>query len=395
MPAPFKEGDFVYVSTENMTFPKGLARKLIPKFVGPYLLLKDFGNHSFCIQLPAHMRQRGIHNSFHASLLRIHYPNNDRRFPGRLYSQIVANVEPNHVDEWPADKIISHAGSKSTAIFEVLWRAGDKTWLPYNQVQELDILSPYLEAQGVENIHELPTSSGKPPTNDPQVFLGSLQFLPINTPQFRQDLHPPAHLDILREQCLHLTPKLFLMSYRPKNHYTSHPCLAVRPDGFLQLTATEPHITIHPAQLLGFLDFNNAVRRRSATTHESEPAGYKAFAKIYNTTKGDNPCEFILCNAITGDWNYDGFPIPRSILTFPILNNCFVEFCAFGIINEKGDINRDAWASMKNALLCPHRKAVRNQARSESRCKEKEHKRCRIADAHLEGFKLPSLNKKK
>ena len=29
--APFIEGDLVYLSTKNITFPKGLARKLIPK----------------------------------------------------------------------------------------------------------------------------------------------------------------------------------------------------------------------------------------------------------------------------------------------------------------------------------------------------------------------------
>ncbi|TFK60596.1 hypothetical protein BDN72DRAFT_744574, partial [Pluteus cervinus] len=29
-------GDLVYISTRNITFPKGLARKFIPKFVGPY-----------------------------------------------------------------------------------------------------------------------------------------------------------------------------------------------------------------------------------------------------------------------------------------------------------------------------------------------------------------------
>lgn len=68
-PAPFVEGDFVYVFTENMSFPKGTMRKQIPKFVGPYLILKDFGNHSFRIQLPSHMQKRGIHNSFHTSLL--------------------------------------------------------------------------------------------------------------------------------------------------------------------------------------------------------------------------------------------------------------------------------------------------------------------------------------
>ena len=63
---PFKEGEFVYVSTENMTFLKGLAHKLIPKYVGPYLLLKDFGNQSFHMQLPSHMLQRGIHDMFHS-----------------------------------------------------------------------------------------------------------------------------------------------------------------------------------------------------------------------------------------------------------------------------------------------------------------------------------------
>jgi hypothetical protein len=33
---PFGEGDLVYISSKNISFPKGLARKLIPKFIGPY-----------------------------------------------------------------------------------------------------------------------------------------------------------------------------------------------------------------------------------------------------------------------------------------------------------------------------------------------------------------------
>ena len=75
--APFKENDLVYLSTKNITFPKGLARKLIPKFIGPYKVLKDFKNQSFLIDLPAHLKQRGVHNVFHAALLRIHIPNDD------------------------------------------------------------------------------------------------------------------------------------------------------------------------------------------------------------------------------------------------------------------------------------------------------------------------------
>ncbi|KJA13213.1 hypothetical protein HYPSUDRAFT_122383, partial [Hypholoma sublateritium FD-334 SS-4] len=33
---PFKVGDLVYVATKNISFPQGLARKLIPKYMGPY-----------------------------------------------------------------------------------------------------------------------------------------------------------------------------------------------------------------------------------------------------------------------------------------------------------------------------------------------------------------------
>lgn len=68
-PAPFVEGDLVYVSTKNISLLKGLARKLAPKYMGPYRILRDFGNSSFQLGLPPSLRQRGIHDVFHASLL--------------------------------------------------------------------------------------------------------------------------------------------------------------------------------------------------------------------------------------------------------------------------------------------------------------------------------------
>jgi hypothetical protein len=91
--APFQEKDLVYLSSKNITFPKGLARKLIPKFIGPYRILKDFGNHSYKIDLPSNLKQRGVHDVFHAALLRIHHSNDDRLFPGRLESQISMSNE--------------------------------------------------------------------------------------------------------------------------------------------------------------------------------------------------------------------------------------------------------------------------------------------------------------
>ena len=40
-------------------------------------------------------------------------------------------------------------------MFEVLWKAGDKSWMSYDQVKELNLLLPYLELLGYEKIEEL------------------------------------------------------------------------------------------------------------------------------------------------------------------------------------------------------------------------------------------------
>ena len=105
-PAPFKLGDLIYVSTKNMSLPKGYACKLAPRYIGPYRIFQDYGNNSFKLELLANLQCRGIHDIFHSSLLRIHQPNDDRLFPGQLDSQ-VADLK-DHDNKWSVDKIISH-----------------------------------------------------------------------------------------------------------------------------------------------------------------------------------------------------------------------------------------------------------------------------------------------
>ncbi|KDQ05535.1 hypothetical protein BOTBODRAFT_79894, partial [Botryobasidium botryosum FD-172 SS1] len=78
---------------------------------------------TFRIALPNELKQRGTHDTFHASLLRVHVPNDDRRFPGRQIEQITGFGDlPN---EWAVDRIVSHYGTGSQAIFQVKWKTGD------------------------------------------------------------------------------------------------------------------------------------------------------------------------------------------------------------------------------------------------------------------------------
>ena len=40
IPATFQEGDLVYLSTKNISLPKGRARKLTLKYLGPFPITK-------------------------------------------------------------------------------------------------------------------------------------------------------------------------------------------------------------------------------------------------------------------------------------------------------------------------------------------------------------------
>jgi hypothetical protein len=79
---PLVKGDMVYVSSKNISLPKGMVRKLTPKYIGPYQIIEDYGNNSYKLELPSRLKQRGVHPVFHSSYLRIHIPNDDRLFPG-------------------------------------------------------------------------------------------------------------------------------------------------------------------------------------------------------------------------------------------------------------------------------------------------------------------------
>ncbi|EJF55489.1 hypothetical protein DICSQDRAFT_13102, partial [Dichomitus squalens LYAD-421 SS1] len=108
---------------------------------------------TYQLELSEELRARGINNAFHASLLRPHFPNDDRRFPGRQFHQLPGFGEQPR--EWAVDRILSHLGKGADAEFEVQWSTGDVTWAPYADVRHLQALTEYFEAMGISNIRQL------------------------------------------------------------------------------------------------------------------------------------------------------------------------------------------------------------------------------------------------
>ena len=162
-PAPFSVGDLVYLSTENLSLPKGRARKLAPKYIGPYKIVQEVTAHTaYKLALPSELLSRGIHPTFHARLLRVHIPNDDRRFPARSVPQIT-NLSDNTTTDHVVQRICTHSAGGTRSWFEVQWQSGDKTWLPYHEVQHLAALDAYLENQGARHIGQLGKGKGSPP----------------------------------------------------------------------------------------------------------------------------------------------------------------------------------------------------------------------------------------
>jgi hypothetical protein len=51
-----KKGDLVYLSTKNLSLPKGRASKLMPKYVGPYKVLQAYPETSnYTLELPSEL----------------------------------------------------------------------------------------------------------------------------------------------------------------------------------------------------------------------------------------------------------------------------------------------------------------------------------------------------
>ena len=63
-------GQKAYLSTENLNLPKARARKLMPKYIGPYEVLScDKDKSYYTLALPDKLLKRRIHPMFYAKLL--------------------------------------------------------------------------------------------------------------------------------------------------------------------------------------------------------------------------------------------------------------------------------------------------------------------------------------
>ena len=220
---------------------------------------------------------------FHMSLLWIHIPNDNRLFPGWLDNQIWEFEDVEH--EWAIEHIKSHSGARANTLFEIIWKSGDITWLPYHKISHLDALEQYFDVLGIESIADLPDGHGKPPKNNFQILLGHMDLIDDNS--FRGLYICPDYALAPQHQRLPSpTIYLFLSTINPTMPHQSAPIIS---PSFKNLWYDEDQQLIyvndpvkntsliyHPCQVRLFLLFVHNLCNNIEV--DTPPVGYMQFA---------------------------------------------------------------------------------------------------------------------
>ena len=134
---------------------KGRVRKLMPRFIGPFKVLKvDRQTSNYQLELPDEMKSCHILNQFHTDRLRPCLENDEKLFPGREVKYFYDYGTPED-EEWYVDAIIGHTWEGRKIKFHVKWSLGDTTWEPYEHCKDLIALDEHLALRHVSDWQKL------------------------------------------------------------------------------------------------------------------------------------------------------------------------------------------------------------------------------------------------
>jgi hypothetical protein len=100
----YEIGELVYLATENLSLPAKRARKLIPKYIGPFKISKVHNETSnVTLDLPELLKDRRVHPTFHVSRIKRFIASDESLFPNRepieFYDLGQLDTVENKIDE--------------------------------------------------------------------------------------------------------------------------------------------------------------------------------------------------------------------------------------------------------------------------------------------------------
>ena len=130
----FQVGDYVYLKVSPMKGVKrfGKKGKLAPRFVGPFEVAERIGAVTYRVRLPEKLRDTGMHDVFHVSMLRKHVSDPSKRIdPDLTGIQISSDsstvVKPHRI----LDRSEKRTRRTTILMVKVQWDVSDEinaTW---------------------------------------------------------------------------------------------------------------------------------------------------------------------------------------------------------------------------------------------------------------------------
>jgi hypothetical protein len=140
----FRPGDYVFLNTKNLQPRGGMSKKLLPKFWGPFKVLRKFGAVAYELELPSCWR---IRDTFHVGLLK-EYHDDGKYHPPRP-------VELEGEMEYEVEDILHHrvvkvGKNKNKIEFFVKWLGEGFGARTYEPESHLEILLKSLQIIGAD-----------------------------------------------------------------------------------------------------------------------------------------------------------------------------------------------------------------------------------------------------
>jgi hypothetical protein len=141
-PVHIKLHDQVLLSTKNINLKSPGTKKLLPKWIGPFTVVKDIKGIAFKLALPVTMSK--IHPVFHASLLKPYFPSGSTQPPPPPILDDEGDLV--YFVETILDHRLRKSGRKTIHEYLIKWRGYShehNTWEPESNVFDGDLIADY------------------------------------------------------------------------------------------------------------------------------------------------------------------------------------------------------------------------------------------------------------
>jgi hypothetical protein len=248
-------------------------------------------------------------------------------------------------------------------------------WLPYHQVVDLNLLDAYLEALGIDEISELIAGKGKPPSEDPQMFLGYLKLLELqhgynnaepSTPPRSYSFNLPSHISSISSLALlstHLSPSATMSHPAPHaaTRSTTFKCLCKVDATTYALCVNNAEFSIHALQLRDYIVYDQQIRDGQISPLR-EPFGFYNFVDMFN--RCNNTAHHFATwsegsynekgEKVNKGWLPNGPPITTAVLPFdffdPQLPIKHQELMTLGVVTPSGRLDQHGIRRCHEAL---------------------------------------------